>query len=109
MAMTVRTEGSAVIILLDGRLALGGPVDDFRAAWMQAVNDGAKNLVINMTTVTMVDSTGIGSMIRCHSAMTQAGGKVKLVGTSPTVRQAFKITRLDQVFEFYDSEKSALA
>jgi anti-anti-sigma regulatory factor len=37
------------------------------------------------------------------------GGKLKLVGAHEIVRQAFKMTRLDSVFEFYDKESDALA
>jgi anti-anti-sigma regulatory factor len=48
-------------------------------------------------------------MIRCHSAITQRGGKVRLIGANATVRQAFKVTRLDNIFEFHDSEQAAMA
>ena len=110
MPLLVRREGDTCIVALDGRLALGGPVDDFRAKWMDALVDGSiRNIVLNLEKVTMVDSSGIGTIIRCHSALAKNGGKMKIVGASHSVREAFKITRLDKVFEFHDSEESALA
>lgn len=109
MAIGVRKHGDAVVVDLDGRLALGGPVDELRAKWTEALAGGAKDLVFNLSRVTMVDSSGIGTMIRAHSAVSAGGGKLKLVGASPTVRQAFKVTRLDKVFEFHDDEGSALS
>jgi anti-sigma B factor antagonist len=109
MAITVRRHGDTTIIDLDGRLALGGPVDEFRARWSEELAAGNKNLILNLSTVTMVDSSGIGTMIRCHSAVTAAGGKLKVIGANGTVRKAFAVTRLDKVFEFHDSEASALA
>lgn len=108
MPVTFRKEGENAIVGLEGRLALGQPVDDFRAKWTEALASGAKNIIVNLERVTMVDSSGIGTMIRCHSTISSQGGKLKVVGANSTVRQAFKVTRLDKVFEFHDDEKSAL-
>jgi anti-anti-sigma factor len=109
MPLLVRKQGDTLIVALDGRLAVGGPVDEFRAQWMDAVLDGSmRNIVLNLENVTMVDSSGIGTIIRCHSAVAKNGGKMKIVGASHSVREAFKITRLDKVFEFHDTEESAL-
>jgi len=109
MAVSLRKQGSTAILDVEGKLALGVGLDDFRAKWSDAVATGAHNLVVNLARVPMVDSSGIGSLIRCHSAVTAAGGKLKLVGVGEVVRQSFKITRLDRIFEFHDSEASALA
>jgi len=107
---SVRKQGDTAIVQLQGRLALGAPVEDFRATWTEALSGGGvKNVVVVLTDVTMIDSSGIGTMIRCHSAVTAQGGKLKLVGANNTVRQAFKVTRLDKVFEFHESEETALA
>jgi anti-sigma B factor antagonist len=108
MAAVIRKHGDIVIVDVDGRLALGGPVDEFRAKWTEALGAGAKELVINLTKVTMVDSSGIGTMIRAHSAIKANGGTLKVVGANTTVRQAFHVTRLDKVFEFHENEESAL-
>ena len=108
MPVSVRKQGESVIVELDGRLALGGPVDELRARWTEALAGGAKEIILNLGRVTMVDSSGIGTMIRCHSAVSAAGGKLKIVGANSTVRQAFRITRLDKVFEFHETEESAL-
>ena len=108
MPIVLRKIGDAVIIDLEGRLALGGPVDEFRARWMEALATGAKTIVVNLARVTMIDSSGIGTMIRFHSAIHATGGKLKIAAANHTVREAFHITRLDKVFEFHDNETSAL-
>jgi anti-sigma B factor antagonist len=108
MPIVLRKLGDAVIIDLEGRLALGGPVDEFRARWMEALATGAKTIVVNLARVTMIDSSGIGTMIRCHSAVNAAGGKLKIAGANQTVREAFRVTRLDKVFEFHDNETGAV-
>jgi anti-anti-sigma factor len=109
MAIVVRNHGTTAILEMEGRLSLGGPVDEFRATWTAAMGSGAKDIIMNLSKVTMMDSSGIGTMIRCYSAITAQGGHLKVVGANATVRQAFKVTRLDSVFEFHDTEESALA
>jgi anti-sigma B factor antagonist len=108
MPAFLRKEGGAVIVDLQGRMSMG-EVDEFRQKWSEAVASGSKQLIINLTRVTMMDSSGIGTMIRCHSAVTASGGTIKVVGANTIVRQAFKVTRLDNVFSFYEDEASALA
>jgi anti-sigma B factor antagonist len=108
MPVILRKIGDAVIVDLEGRLTLGGPVDEFRARWMEAFATGAKTIIVNLARVTMIDSSGIGTMIRCHSAVSAVGGKLKIVGANHTVREAFRVTRLDKVFEFHDNETGAL-
>jgi len=109
MPVSLRKLGSVAILELNGILSLGDSLEEFRAKWSDAVATGARDLVINLTRVPMVDSSGIGSLIRCHSAVTAAGGKVRLVGVGEMVRQSLKVTRLERVFEFYGDEASALA
>jgi anti-anti-sigma factor len=109
MPAKVRTEGATAILELEGKLALGPAVDDFRSKWTDALASGARHILVNLAAVPMVDSSGIGSLIRCHSAVSAAGGKLKVVGASNTVMQAFKVTRLDRVLDLHTDEKSALA
>jgi anti-sigma B factor antagonist len=109
MHVTLRKQGPVAIVEIEGKLALGESLDEFRAKWMDAVATGSPNLVIVLSRVPMVDSSGIGSLIRCHSAVTAAGGKMKLVGVGDVVRQSFRVTRLEKVFDFHESESSALA
>jgi len=109
MPPQMRLNGETAVIELSGRITMGEIIEEFRALWSQALESGAKHIVVNMAKVTFLDSSGIGMMIRCHSAVTQVGGKLHLAGAAGAVRQAFKVTRLDNIFEFHDSETSALS
>lgn len=108
MGVVSRKEGNIAIITVDGKLSLGPAVDEFRAKWTEALS-GTKDIVLNLAGVPMVDSSGIGSLIRCHSAVTAAGGRVKVVVDTDTVKSALKVTRLDRVIELHETEASAMA
>jgi anti-sigma B factor antagonist len=105
----VRKSGQTAILVVEGKLSIGAAVDEFRDRWSEAVAAGAHDIVLDLSRVPIIDSSGIGSMIKCHSVVSKNGGKLKLVGAHEIVRQAFKMTRLDSVFEFYDKESDALA
>ncbi|HXZ28901.1 MAG TPA: STAS domain-containing protein [Terriglobales bacterium] len=109
MTASVRKQGSVAIVELEGKLGIGAAVDDFRATWSDCLSTGCKDIVVILARVPMVDSSGIGSLIRCHSALSAVGGRLKVVGINDTVRQAFKVTRLDTVFDLHDTEASALS
>ena len=109
MTTKLRQSGGAAILELNGKLKMGEAVDQFRNQWTEAVNGGAKVLVILLSSVPIIDSSGLGSLMRCYSSLRAVGGRVKLVGANEVVRQALGVTHLDKLFEFYDDEASALA
>lgn len=104
----IRKSGQSAILAVEGKLSIGAAVDDFRDSWSDAIANGARDIIVDLSRVPIIDSSAIGSMIRCHSMISEKGGKLKLVGAHEIVRQAFKMTRLDSVFEFYDTEAAAL-
>ena len=97
-----------MVILLDGELKLGAAVDEFRACWSDALAIGTQHVIVNMKQVSAIDSSGIGALVRCHSAVRGNGGKMEIVGAGEVVRQAFKLTQLDSVFSFHDDEQGAM-
>ncbi|MGH9669121.1 MAG: STAS domain-containing protein [Terriglobales bacterium] len=105
----MRKQGKAVIFDLEGKLVLGPAVDDFRTQWSEALAAGCRDVVVNLSNVPAIDSSGIGILIRCHSAVVARRGKMKVIGASGVVRKALEVTHVDQLLEFHESEASALA
>jgi len=108
MSVTTRTQGSAVIVDLEGKLGLGPAVDEFRTAWSDALAAGSRKVVVNLAKVPVIDSSGIGVLVRCHAAMAAKGGKMAIACAGGVVRQALKLTNVDQFLEFHEDEASAL-
>lgn len=77
-------------------------VDEFLAA-------GKKRFVFDLSRVRHLDSTGIGRFISILNKVMKAGGKMCMAAASAVVREAFRVTRLDTVFEFSDTVEEALA
>ena len=101
-------ENSVHVIHLRGDLKLGDPVDGLRQACLDLMNDGENRLVLNLSEVPMIDSSGIGVMVRTLTQAKQHGGGLKLVNPSKFALQTLKIVGLLSLFELFDDEKQAI-
>jgi anti-sigma B factor antagonist len=68
-----------------------------------------KHLVVDLTKVTYLDSSGLAVLIEGMQKVQQYGGKFGLAGVQEGVKHVFDIARLDQVFEIYPDVDAALA
>jgi anti-sigma B factor antagonist len=102
------SENGVHVIHLRGDLKLGDPVDGLRQACLDLMNDGETKLVINLGEVPMIDSSGIGVLVRTLTQTKQHGGALKLVNPSKFALQTLKIVGLLNLFELFDDEKQAV-
>ncbi len=95
-------------------MTLGGEIDVYTAPFVrerldEAVREGRTNLVVDLTGVRFLDSTGLGVLVGRLKLTRSLGGSLRLVGTDARVLKVFAITGLDKVFEIYPTLAEALA
>jgi anti-sigma B factor antagonist len=73
------------------------------------LNRGYKYLLLNVGELTYVDSVMLGAMIEAYSAAIRHGGSVKLLHVNKRFRQLLVVTKLDGVFDSFESEDTAVA
>ena len=98
-----------VVIVLSGRLMLGPESADLEALVGNLVGQGIRRIIIDMTAVSHIDSTGIGRCIASLNKCMTAGAKLHMAGAGGQVREAFRVTRLDRMFKFFDQVPDAQA
>ena len=69
---------------------------------------GVREMLINMQTVRYLSSAVLTQLILVHKALRMSDGELKLCNIAPSVVEVFKITRLDRVFDIFESESEAL-
>lgn len=69
--------------------------------------DQSQTLVIDFSKVPYADSAGIGALVGAYVTRQHSGRRLVLVGVSKRVRDALKVTRVEQFFEFFDSVSDA--
>lgn len=70
---------------------------------------GSSKILLNLTEVPIIDSMGIGEIVRAFKRVQEAGGTLKLVGVTDRVYGALKITQLLDLIDSFDTEEEAVA
>lgn len=79
-------------------------VDAIRQQVRQALENGGSHLVIDLSGVEFMDSSGLGAMVSALKAAKAKGGDVALLAPQPQVRGLIELTRLQTVFPIAGSE-----
>src|SRR5256885_3340536 len=108
MDISAHQQDGIQIYRLNGDLRRGDPVDGLKSEMENSIAGGAARVVLNLTNVNMVDSSGIGVIVRCHTTAKEKGGSVKLVNPSKFTMQTLKIVGLLNVLEIHPDEAEAL-
>jgi anti-sigma B factor antagonist len=80
-----------------------------RLAIRLALDEGARAVVINLQDVSAIDSSGIADLASSHMALASRDGRLKICNLSKKLKDIFVITRLNSVFDTYDTEADAIA
>ena len=102
------SDGTTVIVLTPtGRL-------DIRTAWQfrlelqQCISKVSPNIVINLSQVSFVDSSGLTALVAGMRDADKNKGSFRICEVHPESRLVFEVTMMDSVFEIYDTEQEAL-
>ena len=92
-----RVEPDITVFEISGRLVLGNSLQSVASAIREIIDGGARKLVIDLTGLNMIDSSGIGVLINRIGQMDQAGGKIRLAGAHGAVSKVFQTIRIDRI------------
>lgn len=109
MEIEIRNLGEVKLIKLTGRLTLGESVDRLRDTLDDLVGSGAVHFVLDLADVGMIDSSGIGLVVRYLTSTKQRGGSLKLLNPSKFAVQTLKMVGVLKVFEVFQDQAEALA
>ncbi|HSS75851.1 MAG TPA: STAS domain-containing protein [Thermoanaerobaculia bacterium] len=108
MDVNKRQVGDVTIIDLKGKITIGAGDVQLRNAVQEVMNGGATKVLINMASVSTIDSSGIGELVSAYTTATNRGAKLKLINLPAKVSDILTITQLITVFDVYDSEAEGI-
>ena len=108
MNIIERTLNDVTVLDLEGNLALEGN-KQFRKQVADIIDAGARKLIVNMARVKYMDSSGLGELISCYTTLQLVNGRIKLLHLSDRLKYLLALTKLNSVFETFDSEPAAVA
>jgi len=107
----VRQARGVTVIDVSGRIALGDAASSgmtLHALIRDLLNQGQKNLLLNLRDLTYLDSSGIGELFGCFTTVQSQGGVLKLSNPSERVRNLLQLTKLNTVMSVIDDESTAI-
>ncbi len=82
--------------------------EEFKFSLSEEINNGVKNLVVDLSDCDYIDSTFLGTLVVTLKKVTAQGGDLRLIGFKPAVRSMFELTRMYRVFETFESKDEAV-
>jgi anti-sigma B factor antagonist len=96
------------VLALEGRIVLGEETVALGDKVKSLLAAGTKKLVLDLKNVTMIDSSGLDTLVTAHTSAKWSGATLRLCNLGSRTTKLLQITRLVNVFEVSDSEADAL-
>lgn len=109
MKVDVRHVDDVIIVDLEGRLVMGVGDELLRDVMNELIAEDWKKIVLNLSRVAVMDSSGIGEVVSGWKLARRFGASVKLMRPKPQVERTLRLTQLLPLLEVYDDETGALA
>jgi anti-sigma B factor antagonist len=99
---------NAVVLEMVGNMMGGPEAQEFSDTLHQCVTDGKKNIIVDLSEVKFMNSSGLGMLISGLTTMKKEGGNLKLANVTDKIHSLLLITKLVTIFESYDSLDEAI-
>jgi anti-sigma B factor antagonist len=108
LSIDLKTEsgGETLVFRLRGSLDLA-TAPTVRAALTEATEEGKQHLIVDLTQLEFLDSTGLGVLIGAHRRAAERGGTFRLIISDGPIARLLNITGLVTVFAVYHSMEDA--
>ncbi len=109
MKIETRTAGDVHVLDCSGKITLGEGTMAIRNTVREVLKNGGKKIVLNLSEVNYIDSSGIGELVSTFTTVTNAGGQLKLLNLTKKIQELLAITKLLTVFSVYQTEQEAIS
>jgi len=97
----------AVVLDLNGKLTGGPDAETFREVFKSLIDQGKKNIIVNLQKVSWINSTGLGILISGYTSVRRGGGDLVVIHASDRIESILYVTKLNLLFKAFDSEEEA--
>jgi len=98
----------AVVLELKGNVMGGDDTKDFNDLLHKLIDEGKTRVIVDLSNVKFMNSSGLGMLIGGLTTMKKANGYYKLANVTDKIESLLIITKLITIFENYDSVDAAV-
>lgn len=109
MKITMRNKKNWVIFDLDGVLDEVSSKDFSKKMDDYLQNNTSVNVILNFAKLNFINSPGLGCLISISKRIVLKKGNLRLMNLQTFIADMFEITKLNRVYDIFDSEEKALA
>lgn len=109
MEIRIRNSGEVTILDVRGNLTIGKSEESLRHTVSGLIAEERTYLLLNLSEVPVIDSSGIGAMIKSFTSLRAAEGCLKVLKPSSMARELLRITGLISVIESFEDEAKAIS
>lgn len=107
LEITVDKNENYSVITIEGEIDLYSS-PDVRSVLLNLIKNKSKQIYVNLEKVNYMDSSGVATFIEGLQMVNRYRGRFALLALKDNVREVFKLTRLDKIFEIFDNIDIAL-
>ena len=108
MKIKERSRDGVTILEVSGKI-MGGPDSElFSNTLKSLVHEDRTRVLVDLSKVTWVNSTGLGILISGYTTLKRSNGEMKLLNVSERIESIFMVTKLHSVFDSYKDEEEAV-
>ena len=103
-----REKEGIAILDISGKLIMGETAGELREKFSWVIDNGAKQVILNLAAVDYIDSTGLGALVMCHTKADEVGGMIKLLNLTKRNIELLVLTKLTTIFDIFTDEQDAV-
>ena len=108
MQISEKKENDVTVLNLDGSLMGGPEAVSLNEKINRLLDEKSLKVVLNLAQVERVNSSGLGILIKVLTTFKRNGGELKLAHVNPKIENLLIMTKLNTIFESYETEESAV-
>jgi len=108
MQLSYREQNGVVILEPKGKIMGGPDATLLRDKLYEIIEDGQNKVVIDLSGVDWMNSTGLGILISSYTTLRNNQGELKLANVTEKIRSLLTVTKLVTIFDAYDSVDAAV-
>ncbi len=101
-------KNGVILFEVEGNIVGGPDAMTLNDEIHKSIDGGTKRFIVDMKSVEHINSSGLGILIASLNAVHQAGGDLKIANAGPRVLELLKITKLNQIFDSFQSVDEAV-
>ena len=107
MKISEEIEKDAVVCAIEGEINITTS-PELRKLFDKFIRSNIKKVIIDFKNVSYIDSSGLATLIEMLQRLKKIEGSLKLVSMPQKIKNIFEITKLDKLFEIFETKEEAL-